>query len=505
MIRRRRTTMAAVLVLGTLLTGCGGTGSTGGAPGVDPTLRIATRDIDDLDEYGGEATIMGTQVEETLTQFDDASGQVVPWLAKEVPTTSDNGVNWDITVRDGVTWHDGTPLDAASVVAAFERAIPNNGAELAGFVGAARIAGVTATGPMTLRLTYKSSEPLVPRMLAIFKLQKATGQADHPIGTGPYKLDRWQRGQSVKLTRNDAYWGPKPQVKDIDFRIVPDAGARLSALLAKEVDLITNLQPEDAKRVPHLIDGESIKFPLFVLNTESGPTADVRVRQAMNHAIDQQAILEQIYGGYGDVENCQANGPGNVGYNASLKPYAFDVEKAKQLIREAGAEGASIKVLGVQGRWLKDREITDAVAQMWRDIGLNATVTIAPTFDQWSQGARDKTDARPSAYFVTRNLFERDLSGLRYYLLPREMGFSYSNYANKAVSDPFLTANASVDVPTRDAAFQKIAATVCDDAPFAFGVRPRDLYGVADGVTVKPQRNGETYLKAQDVTMTSSS
>lgn len=491
--------MVAVLIVG-----CGGGGSSGassGEPAVDPTFRIAIREIDDLDDYVGEATVVGTQMSENLTHIDEQSGEVRPWLAEEIPTSSDGGLTWAITLRTGVTWHDGTPMDAASVVASFRRVLSNLATEQSGLMGGRNIADVTQTGARTLQVILKRPDPIFPRLMSIFKVQKAVDDPAKPVGTGPYKFVSWSRGQSVELTRNDSYWGQKPQVKDVQFKIIPDAGARLSALLAGEVDFVTNLQPEDGRRVPNFIDAPSVKHPFLVLDQSSGPTADQRVRQALNYATDKEAIKEQLLGGFGDVESCQALGATDVGFNDTLKAYPFDPDRARSMIKEAGFEGATIDVLGIQGRWLKDREIIEAVAQMWRDVGLQVEINYPSAFDRWLAAAQNRSD-RPGAYYTSGNLYERDAAGLDSYL---EMGSPVSSVFDEGLSTQFLEASRVSDPAQRQQALATSMATVCEQAPFVFAVSPHDLYGATEAVSVVPPKYGETYLRVQDVKMTATS
>src|SRR5690606_26778465 len=173
----------------------------------------------------------------------------------------------------------------------------------------------------------------------------------------------WVRGDHVTLAANADYWGEGVgNVGQVTYRFVPEPGTRLSALIAGEADVITNLQPEDVERAPQSASVTGLEHPMIILNAMEGTTADVRVRQAMNYAVDKTAIAEQLFGGHASVDQCQVLSPSFFGFNADLEAYPYDPDQARSLIAEAGAEGATVELIGTAGRWLKDRELVEVVA-----------------------------------------------------------------------------------------------------------------------------------------------
>ena len=253
---------------------------------------------------------------------------------------------------------------------------------------------------LTVQIVTDGPDPILPGRLYWMKMvppkhSKDPKFAESPVGTGPYKFVKWNRGQNVILEANPDYWGAKPTIKKVTYRFVSDSGTRLAGLMAGEFDLITNLLPEFTKKVPQAIHMLGLEHPIIILNADGGPTKDVRVRQALNYAVDKKALAEGLFEGYAQVAQGQLLSPSFFGFNKQVGPYPYDPEKAKALLKEAGAAGASIEVIGTAGRWLKDREMVEAVAGYWEAVGLKPKVRIFEfneylnrLFDRKTRGGR---------------------------------------------------------------------------------------------------------------------
>ena len=227
------------------------------------------------------------------------------------------------------------------------------------------------------------------------------GYSEQPVGTGPYKFVEWERDNYIQLTRWDDYPGPKPVIKDIRIRHVPEAAVRVAGLRAGEFDLITAAPPEN---VPGLI---SEGFKIFVGDSTQSmyigfniygrfePMADVRVRQALLYAVDMDAMYETIAGGYGSRLQCQIVAPGGFGYNEDLVgKYDYDPEKARELLAEAGyADGLTIPGSVTNARYFRDRPLMDAIVSQWAQVG----VTVDLAYLESDRGLRPKTPS-PSTF-----------------------------------------------------------------------------------------------------------
>ena len=207
------------------------------------------------------------------------------------------------------------------------------------------------------------------------------GATTKPMGTGPYKIAEWIKGQHLLLTANEEYWGdPKPTIKEVEFLPRAESGVRLTALKAGEAHLISNVTPEDAGTLPkeQVIAAASTETMYIRPNANRPITSDVRVRQAMQYALDRATIVKEIMGGYGSVPNGQLYNFVDVSDSIlNMKDYPYDPDKAKALIKEAGAEGKTVSINGESAnRWLKDREVQQVVASMLEKVGLKVDLQL---------------------------------------------------------------------------------------------------------------------------------
>jgi peptide/nickel transport system substrate-binding protein len=195
----------------------------------------------------------------------------------------------------------------------------------------------------------------------------------NPVGSGPYMLSEWNPGQSVELLPNPHFYGEAPNNGGVSLRFASEGGARSAALESGQVDVVTNLPPESIDRVTGASDLEvlvedSSFLIFFVLDHGAEPFSDVRVRRAANMAVDREAIIETILGGLGSV----ANSPVGVGVfnRAEFEPFPYDPDAARELLVEAGyPDGCPVKMWAPQGRYLKDRQVGEAVQSYLEEAG----------------------------------------------------------------------------------------------------------------------------------------
>ncbi|MCB1247465.1 MAG: ABC transporter substrate-binding protein, partial [Acidimicrobiia bacterium] len=475
----------------------GGGGGNGDGGSADSSIVIAigsepsTLDPQTRDD-GGERAINDNIYETLLARTAD--GELVPGLASDMPTQVDD-VTWDIPIREGVTFQNGNPLTTQAVADSFSRIIGlGEESEQYGFF--APITKVEAVDDTTVRMTTDGPDPVLPSRLYWIKVVDASvadeaGFDENPVGTGPYKFVSWTRGSEVVLERNDDYWGDAPPIKDVTFRFIEEAGTRLSGVLSGEIDLMTNLSPDDADVPPQAMSVVGGEQPTMILSTIDGPTADVRVRQAMNYAIDKQAIADALYGGSAVVTQCQMLRPSYTGYNDSLEAYPYDVDKAKQLIAEAGAEGATIDIVGESGRWLKDRELIETVANYWSDAGLTPNVQIFE-FGEYLNRLFDR-ETRAASIFVSMSneLLDASRTYDAYYAMD---GTGASNN-DEEMTQWIKDAATETDPAARQELYEMAGERACDDAYFAFLVDIEDTYGATARLVWQPRVDAKLLVK----------
>lgn len=293
-----------------------------------------------------------SMVYEPLVKYQ-ADGSVAPWLAQSWEV-SDGGKVYTFHLRPGVTFSNGEPFNADAVVANI-KAVLDNRARHAWLELANQIAAVDALNPLTVRLTLKEPYYPVLQELALprpFRFIAPSQFRDGgtktgivaPIGTGPWKLAQTRLGERDLFTRNETYWGEKPAYTEIDVKVVPDPNTRAIAFETGDLDLIYGAEgpvsPDTFARfrkMPNVTTGLSkpLETQVLALNSSQGPTADIAVRKAINHAVDKDTMIARIL--YGTQQRADALFAANTPYaDIGLTPYAHDPARAVKLLDDAG-------------------------------------------------------------------------------------------------------------------------------------------------------------------------
>ncbi len=453
---------------------------------LDPQLR----------DDGGERAI-SDNIYETLLQRD-AQGTLSPLLAADMPRQVD-ATTWEVDLKSGISFTNGEPFDAEAVAFSVNRIIdPEFNSEQASFF--ASITGAEAVDGDTVRISTSGPDPILPARLYWMKMVPPEASqnedfASNPVGTGPYMLDAWNRGTSIELVANPDYWGDAPEVKEAEFRFIGEFGTRLSSLLSGETDLITNLLPEFVDRVPNAVSVSGLELPIIILDVDDGPTADVRVRQALNLAVDKQALADSLFAGFADVAQGQLMAPSFFGFNPDIEGYAYDPDRARELIAEAGAEGVEIELVGTAGRWLKDREIIEVVAAYWSEIGVVPNVRIFE-FGEYLNRLFDPETRADAIFVVSSNeLLDADRALSGYYHMD---GVGASNN-NEDMAAKIVAARAETDVAAREALYHDVLNTAFEDAYFTFLLNINDIYGTSDRLSWEPRVDAKLLVKTMSV------
>ena len=433
---------------------------------LDPQLR----------EDGGERAV-NDNIYETL-MARDPSGNLVPGLAAGTPRLVDPQT-WEVKLRPGIKFHNGESLNADAVVFSIKRIIdPKFNSEQISFFET--IKDAKKVDDLTLRIMTKGPDPILLSRLYWMKIvppghTRDAKFAERPVGTGHYKFVRWNRGQDIILKVNEDYWGKKPAIKEVKYRFVEEPGTRLAGLMAGEFDVITNLLPEFTGQVPQAIHILGLEHPIIILNADGGPTKDVRVRQALNYAVDKAALAEGLFEGFAQVAQGQLLSPSFFGFNKNVQAYPYDPEKAKALLAEAGATGTTVELIGTAGRWLKDRELVEAVAAYWQAVGIKAKVRIFE-FNEYLNRLFDRKTRADGIFVVSSNeLLDADKSFSAYY---RSGGIGSSN-SDKELAALIDQARTETDVAKRAALYHQAVKRAHDQAYFVWLLNIEDIYGVS--------------------------
>ncbi|HLS46780.1 MAG TPA: ABC transporter substrate-binding protein [Ornithinicoccus sp.] len=364
----RTRALAAAAALSFLLTACNAGSSsddptdaddaTGGqqtaAPAGDATVRIglvaepASLDFTTTDGAAIPQALL-YNVYETLVKIDQ-NGELVPSLATEW-AVSEDGRTYTFTLQDGVTFSNGEPFTADDVVESFRMVKDNWTVSLKSQFDIVESAEATSDTEVVVTLTDPSNSflyTLTTRVGAIFDSNSAEELATRPIGTGPYTFGEWNRGTSISLQRNSDYWGEEPHFQQVVLSYFGDATALNNAMLTDGIDVVGTVQAPEALGEfeggdYQIIEGTSNGEVVLSFNNEKAPFNDLRVRQAARHAIDHQALLDTCWDGRGELIGSMVP-PTDPWYEDRTGDYPYDVEQARSLLAEAGAEGAEVRL-----------------------------------------------------------------------------------------------------------------------------------------------------------------
>lgn len=469
-----------IVLAGLLMVSVASTAQAATGQGVTIALGSEPTTLDpQIREDGGERAV-NDNIHETL-MARTPQGDLVPGLAAETPTLLDP-TTWQVKLRTGIRFHNGEPFNADAVVFSIKRIIdPQFNSEQISFFET--IADAVKVDDLTVRIMTKGPDPILLSRLYWMKMVPAGYARDEkfataPVGTGPYRFVEWKRGQHIRLAANTEYWEDKPAMVEVTYRFVGEPGTRLAGLMAGEFDVITNLLPEFTDQVPQAIHVLGLEHPIIILNADGGPTKDVRVRQALNHAVDKEALAEGLFEGYAKVARGQLLSPSFFGFNKDVGPYSYDPQKARALLKEAGAVGATVELIGTSGRWLKDRELIEAVAAYWQAVGIKPRVRIFE-FTEYLNRLFDRKTRGDAIFVVSSNeLLDADKSFSAYY---RAGGIGSSN-TDKELAGLIDGARTETDMAKRAAMYHQAVKRAFDNAYFTWLLNIEDIYGVSDKI-----------------------
>jgi peptide/nickel transport system substrate-binding protein len=493
------------------------------ATAADLTIGLGT-DVTALDPHYHNVTPnnnVAAHIFGYLVQRNEKS-QLEPGLATEWKVI--DPLTWEFKLRKGVKFHDGSDFTAADVVASIERVptVPNSPSPFTAFTK--QIKEMVVVDPLTIRFRTATPYPLMPSdMTQVTIISKAAAKATTDdfnsgkaaVGTGPYKLVRYAKGDRIELARNDAYWGGRTPWTKVTLRLLPQDAARVAALLSGDLQVIENVPTTDvvqlkkdkrlgvyrtvADRLIYLhLDSDRDVSP-FVTDKAGKPVAknplkDPNVRKAMSKAINRPAIVAKVMEGEA-VPSGQLVADFLFGATKNLKVEPFDPEGAKKLLAEAGyPDGFGLTIHAPNNRYVNDAKIAQAVAQMLSRVGIDTKVVAMPSSTFFSQA----TDLKFSFMLLGWSTGTGEASSSLKALLMtynRERGFGTANrgrYSNGKVDALTEDALAIVDDPKREAMLQRATELAINDTgiiPLHFQV---NLWATRDGITYAPRTDENT-------------
>ncbi|MEE3360297.1 MAG: ABC transporter substrate-binding protein [Pseudomonadota bacterium] len=315
-------------------------------------------------------------IAETVTEMVPGQG-LQPRLATEWEDMG--GGTWRFHLREGVTFHDGSAFDAEDVAHSIAR---TTGDKIVCEIGAKYFGGMELTTNVvdakTIDITANPAQPILPLLMSTMTVVPAETAVDSfvttPVGTGPYTFDEYNIGQNIKLSANPNYWGEQPAVQSANYVFRSDSAVRAAMVQTGEADIAPNIALQDANN-----DAMDYSYPnsetvYLRVDHDVAPLNDVRVRKALNLAVDREAFVGTILAN-GTLLATGMTPPSTIGYNTDLTHYAYDPEQAKALLAEAKADGVDvdqeITLIGRTGNFGNVLETMEALTAMFQDAGFN--------------------------------------------------------------------------------------------------------------------------------------
>ncbi|MBE0529743.1 MAG: peptide ABC transporter [Rhodospirillales bacterium] len=428
----------------------------------------------------------------------DNAGQIVPQLATSWKRLSDTEI--EFTFRSDVKFHDGTPLTMDDVVYSVKRITdPAFGSPQLGQFN--KIIKAEATGANTVKLTTDGAYPallaqLVKLSIVPKHVVEKVGKDEFnvkPVGSGPYRLETWQRGVQVTLSRNDAYWGDKGAFKTALFRGVPDAATRVANLLAGTSDLVVTLNSDLAQQVEKsgrakVLTVQTERVAYFAMNSFKAPLNDVRMRLAIAHAIDKEGIVEGILMKYPRVVG-ELVSPFHFGWADGVDSIPYDVKKAKELVAQMGAAAKTPMELATAPVY--DQRVVQAIQQMLADIGLNVQIKMTD-MATWLQGQQSAQDVAPMLTFSRWSCACQDADGIMFPLL--HSSSAWSRVKNDKIDQLLAAARSEPDEARRKGLYGDVHKLVREEVPVIPLYADAIIYGGAKQLKWTPTPNESMFL-----------
>ena len=439
-----------------------------------------------------------------LVDRDPKTYKPIPMLATSWRVV--DNTTWEFSLRSGVKFHNGEPFDAQSVKATVAYLKdPANKTHYAPLW--ALVKEVQIVDSHTVRFITEKPWPglidrislgnaILPMPAKALKEQGVQALLARPIGTGPFKFGQWVRDEKLVVVRNDDYWKGKAELKTVTFRFIPEFSDRLAALLAGEIDIMKDVPPHatdlvdrSGKATVRATVSSRINY-LALVTLKPGPMQDIRVRQAISHAINVDELIQQVLRGRAS-KMCGPLSPINVDYSPKVQCLKYDVKQAQALLKSANIDPGRLALTldTPSGRYPLDKDISQAIASQLGRIGITVNVVV----NEWGTHLdKIKNRATGDMFFLGWGP-ALDAQGTIEQLFQGSM--TYSSYGgNKPLEDKIQAAVTIVDPKKRQEAWADIQQMVANEVPWVFLWQQHDLYGVAKWIDWQPRADEKVWM-----------
>lgn len=487
--------LAFVLAAALALSACAGSKTTPSAetPKIDATtltigIEFEHAGMDPAVIYDNSSRIIVATYENLVT-LEKGTNKVIPQLATEW-TISPDGKTYTFKLRDGVKFHDGTELTSEAVRLSLERMVAINKGPAWMFVDSWD--SIETPDDKTVVFSLKRPDstflaklagPAGPQIISANAIKDHAGDdhgqkwfLENEVGSGPYMLDRWERGQQVVLKKFDGYWGgwEGKHVDTVVYKYVKEASSQLMLLQNGELDVAPGLPTDtirdllaNPKPGIKVVQGQTQNILSLAINCQNGPLRNPKVRQAIAYAIDYKGLLEEVWGNLYEplIGHLPTNDPNHY---VGEWPYKYDLEKAKALLKEAGYEGGGFKLtLGLSENSGVFKAIAEVAQASLKELGIDVDIQTYAwgTIYEMATNAETAFDLLPIGNYpdyadssaILGNQFGSWASGGN--------GWNFSFYANEEVDELLAEVTEITDPEEKAALFQEMLTILAEDMP----------------------------------------
>ncbi|MCA9141446.1 MAG: ABC transporter substrate-binding protein [Planctomycetales bacterium] len=486
MLTRRLVLLLACL----LLIGCGSR-----APSKPRNTLIYGRGedsktLDPINAETGETVKVLLNLYDTLVAFADETMDIEPSLATSWETSED-GLTWTFHLREGVRFHDDTPVDAEAVIFSLNRLRQDEHPHVSDPARPYKpnfkvIDKLTATDSRTVVFTLREPNAVFLNNLAMFPAgivsptavkKHGKGFSTNPVGTGPFRFERWIRGQQIVLAANEDHWRGRPHLDRVVFVPVAESATRIQQLVRGEIHMADNLPPaalDELAKTPGLTVPEEISMNVayLALQTDIPPLDDVRVRNAIAMALDKQALIRVGYAGHAEAA-INLLPKAMWGHNDEIKDRPFDVEVSRKLLQEAAADkkfqlplALGLAVMSEPRPYMEQPlQVAAFVKDSLAAIGINLTIEPKPSDMHFARMMRGDYQIGLTGWTTDNG----DPDNFLYSLLDpdniSESGNNMSHYRNEKVHDLLLAGQRELDPDKRLPLYLRAQELIFADAP----------------------------------------
>jgi peptide/nickel transport system substrate-binding protein len=415
----------------------------------------------------------------------DEQLNLTPGLATSWQLIDDK--TWQFKLREGVVFHNGDPFTAEDVKFSLERAIAEN-PRTSVYAALNTIERVEIVDPLTVNLVTKNPDPLLPTRLSYyggmmlprqyFDKVGMDGFRKEPVGTGPIKFVEWKKNERLVFEANKRYWRTPIPYEQVVYKPYPETAARIAALLTGEVNFITAVPPDQVEVIDKSgsarVEGALYAgFFSYAFNVKVPPLDNKLVRQAMHYALDRQAIVKKLWRGRGVVPNDAYPNVDKLGYDARKPPFEYNPQKARALLAQAGYKGEEIKLESAVGYLANDKQLTETVAAMLQDVGINARVQLLE-YSVRAQKLRQKALEGLLLGDPTSTLLDPD--GMFWRLM--QPGGLYDYWRHPEWDRLMGEARILQDPQKRDENYKKAANIFLDEVPVLIVLQPEKTFAL---------------------------